>query len=259
MPFTLTNKTALVTGGGSGIGESICRVFARAGARVFVLDLDEAGARRVAGEIQAGGGQAGAVVGDVSRQADMIRICEDIVAKAGRLDILVNNAGIAHVGTLEETSEEDLDRIYSVNIKGVYNGMMAAIPHMKRQQGGVILNMGSIASSLGLPGRFAYSMSKGAVLAMTYTVARDYIGHNIRCNSIAPARVHTPFVDGFLAKNYPGQEEEMFARLSRTQPVGRMGRPEEIAHLALYLCSDEAAFITGANYPIDGGFLTLNT
>jgi len=259
MPFALTNKTALVTGGGSGIGESICRVFARAGARVFVLDINEAGARRVAGEIQTGGGQAGAIVGDVSLQADMARICEGIATAAGRLDILVNNAGIAHVGTLEDTSEEDLDRIYSVNIKGVYNGMMAAIPHMKRQQGGVILNMGSIASSLGLPGRFAYSMSKGAVLAMTYTVARDYIGYNIRCNSIAPARVHTPFVDGFLAKNYPGEEEEMFARLSKTQPIGRMGRPEEVAHLALYLCSDEAAFITGANYPIDGGFLSLNT
>ncbi len=259
MPFTLTNKTALVTGGGSGIGESICRVFAGAGARVFLLDIHEENARRVAAEIQAGGGKAEAVAGDVSRQEEMIRICEDIVAKAGRLDILVNNAGIAHVGTLESTSEEDLDRIYSVNIKGVYNGMRAAIPHMKRQKGGVILNMGSIASSLGLPGRFAYSMSKGAVLAMTYTVARDYIDYHIRCNSIAPARVHTPFVDGFLAKNYPGKEAEMFDNLSKTQPIGRMGKPEEIAHLALYLCSDEASFITGTNYPIDGGFLKLNT
>ncbi|MCO6480809.1 MAG: SDR family oxidoreductase, partial [Phaeodactylibacter sp.] len=255
----LTNKTALVTGGGSGIGESICRVFAGAGARVFLLDINEENARRVAGEIQAGGGKAEAVAGDVSRQEEMIRICEDIVKKAGRLDILVNNAGIAHVGTLESTTEEDLDRIYSVNIKGVYNGMLAAIPHMKRQNGGVILNMGSIASSLGLPGRFAYSMSKGAVLTMTYTVARDYIDYNIRCNSIAPARVHTPFVDGFLAKNYPGKEAEMFENLSKTQPIGRMGKPEEIAHLALYLCSDEASFITGTNYPIDGGFLTLNT
>lgn len=259
MPFILTNKTALVTGGGSGIGESICRVFAGAGARVFLLDINEENARRVAGEIQAGGGKAEAVAGDVSRQEEMIRICEDIVKKAGRLDILVNNAGIAHVGTLESTTEEDLDRIYSVNIKGVYNGMLAAIPHMKRQNGGVILNMGSIASSLGLPGRFAYSMSKGAVLTMTYTVARDYIDYNIRCNSIAPARVHTPFVDGFLAKNYPGKEAEMFENLSKTQPIGRMGKPEEIAHLALYLCSDEASFITGTNYPIDGGFLTLNT
>lgn len=259
MPFTLTNKTALVTGGGSGIGESICRVFAVAGARVFLLDINEDNARRVAGEIQAAGGRAEAVAGDVSKQAEMARICDGIVAAAGRLDILVNNAGIAHIGTLESTAEEDLDRIYSVNIKGVYNGMRAAIPHMKRQQGGVILNMGSIASSIGLPGRFAYSMSKGAVLAMTYTVARDYIDYHIRCNSIAPARVHTPFVDGFLAKNYPGKEAEMFDNLSKTQPIGRMGKPEEIAHLALYLCSDEASFITGTNYPIDGGFLKLNT
>ena len=259
MPFALDGKIALVTGGGSGIGESICRTFASAGAHVFLLDIDEAGARRVAEEIQAGGGQVEVVSGNVSHQSEMIRICKDIVATAGRLDILVNNAGIAHVGRLEDTTEEDLDRIYSVNIKGVYNGMMAALPHMKQQQGGVILNIGSIASSLGLPGRFAYSMSKGAVLAMTYTVARDYIGYNIRCNSIAPARIHTPFVDGFLAKNYPGQEEEMFNNLSQTQPIGRMGRPDEVAHLALYLCSDEAAFITGTNYPIDGGFLTLNT
>ncbi|MCB9286099.1 MAG: SDR family oxidoreductase [Lewinellaceae bacterium] len=259
MPFTLTNKTALVTGGGSGIGESICRAFARAGARVFLLDINKDKARTVVEEINAAGGQAEAVTGDVQKQEEMIRICEEIVAKAGRLDILVNNAGIAHVGNLEGTSEEDLDRIYSVNIKGVYNGMRAAIPHMKRQKGGVILNMGSIASSIGLPDRFAYSMAKGAVEVMTYTVARDYIEYNIRCNSIAPARVHTPFVDGFLAANYPGKEKEMFERLSKTQPIGRMARPEEVAYLAQFLCSDEAAFITGTNYPIDGGFLKLNT
>jgi 2-keto-3-deoxy-L-fuconate dehydrogenase len=170
----------------------------------------------------------------------------------------VNNAGIAHVGKLEGTSEDDLDRIYSVNVKGCYNCMLASVGHMKSSGGGVILNLASIAAWAGLADRFAYSMSKGAVVAMTYSVARDYVAHNIRCNCISPARVHTPFVDGYLRKNYPGREEEMFAQLSRTQPIGRMGEPHEIATLALFLCSDEAAFITGTDYPIDGGFLNLH-
>ena len=171
----------------------------------------------------------------------------------------MNNAGIAHVGNIENTSEEDIDRLYQVNIKGVYNCIFACIPHMKKQGGGVILNMASIASTLGISDRFAYSMSKGAVLTMTYSVAKDYIGDNIRCNCISPARVHTPFVDGFIAKNYPGKEEEMFDKLSKTQPIGRMGTPEEIAALALFLCSDQAGFITGTDYPIDGGFIKLNS
>ncbi|MCL4155981.1 UNVERIFIED_CONTAM: hypothetical protein GTU68_014407, partial [Idotea baltica] len=182
----------------------------------------------------------------------------DAIANSGGIDILVNNAGVAHVGNLEGTSEADLDRIYAVNIKGVYNGMFACIPHMK-DKGGVILNLASVASSVGIADRFAYSMSKGAVLTMTLSVAKDYVSHNIRCNSISPGRVHTPFVDGFIAKNYPGKEEEMFEKLSATQPIGRMGQPQEIADLALFLCSDQAAFITGTDYPIDGGFIKLNT
>jgi len=170
----------------------------------------------------------------------------------------VNSAGIAHVGNLEQTSEQDFDRLYAVNVKGVYNCMQAAVPAMKpRAGGGVILNIASVASSVGIPDRFAYSMTKGAVLTMTYSVARDYVAEKIRCNCIAPGRVHTPFVDGFLAKSYPGREREMFEQLSRTQPIGRMGRPEEIAELALFLCSDAASFITGCNYAIDGGFVTL--
>jgi NAD(P)-dependent dehydrogenase (short-subunit alcohol dehydrogenase family) len=189
----------------------------------------------------------------------MIDLVNRIVEKTGSMDILVNNAGIAHVGTLHATSEADFDRIYAINVKGVYNGMYAVIKHMQAQKSGAILNMASIASMIGLPDRFAYSMSKGAVLTMTYTVARDYLADNIRCNCIAPARIHTPFVDGFLADNYPGKEAEMFDKLSKTQPIGRMGTPEEVAKLALYLCSDAAGFITGTNYPIDGGFVNLNT
>ena len=176
-----------------------------------------------------------------------------------RIDILVNSAGVSHIGTAESTSEADFDRLYNVNVKGVYNCLHAAIPVMKKNKGGVILNMCSIAATVGLSDRFAYSMTKGAVYSMTFSVAKDYIRENIRCNCISPARVHTPFVDGFLKKNYPGKEQEMFEKLSKTQPIGRMARPEEIAGLILYLCSDEASFITGCDYPIDGGFIKLNT
>jgi NAD(P)-dependent dehydrogenase (short-subunit alcohol dehydrogenase family) len=161
------------------------------------------------------------------------------------------------VGNLESTSERDLDRVYRVNIKGVYNCLSATIPSMKARRRGVILNMASIASSAGLPDRFAYSMSKGAVLSMTYSVARDYLANNIRCNCISPARVFTPFVAGFVEQNYPGREKEMMDRLSHSQPIGRMAEPREVASLALYLCSDEAAFITGVDYPIDGGFFNI--
>ena len=174
-----------------------------------------------------------------------------------RIDILVNNAGISHVGTLETTTEQDFERVFQVNVKGFYNCTRAVVGHMKATGGGVILNMASIAGSAGLPDRFAYSVSKGAVIAMTYSVARDYLAHKIRCNCISPARVHTPFVDGYLQKNYSGREAEMYARLAASQPIGRMAQPEEVAGLALFLCSDEASFITGVDYPIDGGFFNL--
>ena len=170
----------------------------------------------------------------------------------------MNNAGIAHVGNIEACEEADLDRLSNVNIKGVYNCIKACIAPFKSNGGGVILNLASIASSVGIDDRFAYSMTKGAVLTMTYSMAKDYVSDNIRCNCMSPGRVHTPFVDGFIKKNYPGQEEEMFAKLSKTQPIGRMGQPQEIADLALFLCSDEAGFITGTDYPIDGGFIKLN-
>ena len=179
------------------------------------------------------------------------------ISRRQRIHILVNNAGISHIGTVESTTPEDFDRVLAINVKGYYNCMHATVGHMKDSGGGVILNMASIAGSAGLPDRFAYSMSKGAVIAMTYSVARDYLAHNIRCNCISPARVHTPFVDDYLQKNYPGREKEMFDKLSKAQPIGRMGIPEEVASLALFLCSDEAAFITGVDYPLDGGFINL--
>jgi NAD(P)-dependent dehydrogenase (short-subunit alcohol dehydrogenase family) len=253
--FSLENKTAVVTGGGSGIGKAIAIGFANAGAIVHIVELNKETAAEVVQEIGQTGRQAVAHGCDVAEQADVKKLLETI----GEVDILVNNAGIAHIGTAESTAEEDFERIFRVNVKGVYNCLHAVLPRMKARNRGVILNMASIAATLGLTDRFAYSMSKGAVLSMTLSVARDYLHHGIRCNSISPARVHTPFVDGFLQKNYPGKEAEMFEKLSRSQPIGRMGKPEEIAALALYLCSDEAGFITGCDYPIDGGFLKLNT
>ncbi len=255
--FSLHGKSAIITGAGSGIGRAIALVFAEAKANVQVLDLNIEAANLVVKEIEAAGGTAQSHACDVSNQTEVKKVI-DAIAENQAIDILINNAGIAHVGNLENTSEEDLDRIYSVNVKGVYNGMFASIPHMKKS-GGVILNMASVASSVGIADRFAYSMSKGAVLTMTLSVAKDYVKEGIRCNCISPGRVHTPFVDGFIAKNYPGEEKEMFEKLSATQPIGRMGQPEEIANLTLFLCSDEASFITGTDYPIDGGFIKLNT
>jgi NAD(P)-dependent dehydrogenase (short-subunit alcohol dehydrogenase family) len=253
--FDLSGKTAVVTGSGSGIGEAIARLFARQGARVAVLDVDERGAASVAESIRASGDVAEPWPCDVSSARQVQVTFADVVSRFGRLDILVNNAGIAQVGDLLATGEEDLDRVYRVNVKGVYLCSRAALPAMLAQGGGVILNMASIASVIGVPERFAYSISKGAVLTMTLSTAVDYVKRNIRCNCICPARVHTPFVDGYVAAHYPGQEAETLAKLAAYQPVGRMGRPDEVAALALYLCSDEAAFVTGAAYPIDGGVL----
>lgn len=245
----LQNKTAIVTGGASGIGLAITQLFAANGATVHVLELDGSVKIESKGNVTvhqcnvADSGQVGEVIENITSDNEV--------------DILVNNAGIAHVGNIENTEEEDMDRLYNVNIKGVYNCIRASIGSLKKTKG-AILNMASIASSVGIPDRFAYSMTKGAVLTMTYSVAKDYLEAGVRCNCISPARVHTPFVDGFIAKNYPGKEAEMFDKLSKSQPIGRMGKPAEIAELAMFLCSDKAGFITGTDYPIDGGFIKLN-
>jgi 2-keto-3-deoxy-L-fuconate dehydrogenase len=253
--FRLDGKVAAITGAGSGIGRAIAKRFAQEGAAVRIVDLNEKSGAAAAEEIVKSGGDAKAYTCDVSDQA-AAKVVFDKIASESRLDIVVNNAGVSHIGTVETTTEADFDRIFLVNVKGVYNCLQAAIGHMKAR-GGVILNMASIAGTAALADRFAYSMSKGAVVAMTYSVAKDYLAHKIRCNCISPARVHTPFVDGYLKKNYPGREKEMFRALSASQPIGRMGEPQEVAALALFLCSDEAAFITGTDYPIDGGFFNL--
>lgn len=252
--FSLKGKSAIVTGGGSGIGKAVSLLFAEQGATVHVVDLNEEGAQATVSEIVSRGGDATLQICNVALQQTV----KDTFASIGKIDILVNSAGISHIGNVENTSDADMDRLLGVNVKGVYNCLHAAVPLMKAKGSGVILNLASISNHVGLTDRFAYSMTKGAVYAMTLSVARDYIANGIRCNSISPARVHTPFVDGFLKKNYPGKEEEMFDKLSKAQPIGRMAKPIEIAHLVLYLCSDEASFITGSDYPIDGGSINLN-
>jgi len=254
--FELNGKVAVVTGAGSGIGEAIATLFGKQGAHVAVLDLDDNAAARVVDKIRSAGGEADAWSCDVSNGNSVRTVFGEVLGKLKRIDILVNNAGIPGVGDILKTTEDDFDRVYRVNVKGVYLCAQAAVDQMLKQGGGVILNMASIASHVGLPDRFTYSMSKGAVLTMTLSIATDYVKRGIRCNCLAPARIHTPFVDGYLAKNYPGREKEMFEKLSQTQPIGRMGKPEEVAYLALYLCSDEASFVTGQSYPIDGGFLS---
>ncbi len=252
--FKLDGKIAAVTGGGSGIGRAVAKVLSKQGATAHIIDISEENAQQVLAEIESGGGKAFAYACDVSNQQQV----NEVFGKITGINILVNNAGIAHIGNAENTTEEDFERIFRVNVKGIYNCLHAAVPMMKANGGGAIVNLSSIAALIGLNDRFAYSMSKGAVHAMSLSVAKDYLHANIRSNTVSPARVHTPFVDGFIAKNYAGKEQEMFEKLSKSQPIGRMGTVEEIANLILYLSSDEASFITGNDYAIDGGSVKLN-
>ncbi len=255
MMFTLEGKTAIVTGAGSGIGQAIALLFARQGARVLLFDISESAAATVALQIRELGAKERVVICDVG-DARLVRTAfESIDAAGDTLDILVNNAGIAHVGNLQGTDEQAFERLYRVNVKGVYLCAQAALERMLKKGGGVIVNMCSIAALMGLEDRFAYSMSKGAVLSMTRSIAVDYMRANIRCNCVCPARIHTSFVDQMLKEYYPGREAAMFEQLAKSQPLGRMGTPEEVAALTLYLCSNESAFITGQAFPIDGGIL----
>ena len=255
--FYLDNKVALVTGGASGIGQAIAVCFAEHRATIRIVDLNETAGRETAERITQFGGNATAHLCDVVDAAQTNAVFKEILGLS-RVDILINSAGISHVGRLENTADEDFERVFRVNVQGTHHAMQQTIEAMVAQGGGVILNLASIAANAGLEDRYAYSMSKGAVRSMTYSVARDYLRHNVRCNAISPARVHTPFVDGFIKKNFPGKEAEAFAKLSASQPIGRMAQPCEVAMLALYLCSDEASFITGADYPLDGGFFNLH-
>jgi len=253
--FKLANKNIVVTGAGSGIGKSVAIILAKQGASIVVADLDAQNAAKTVQEITENGGIASALILNVAHQQEVIDCFGQIMV----IDALITCAGISNIGNAENTLEADFERVFNVNVKGTYNCIHAAIPIMKSNGGGSIITISSVAAKVGLQDRFAYSMSKGAVYSMTLSVAKDYLKDNIRCNSVSPARIHTPFVDGFLAKNYAGNEEEMFEKLSKTQPIGRMGQPDEVAGLIAYLCSDEASFLTGSDYAVDGGFITLNT
>ena len=255
--FNLTSKVAIITGGASGIGLAIAKRFAAHGAAIEILDLQQAALDAAVNELRDARHSAHGESCDVSDPASVNAAFERILTRHERLHILVNNAGIAHVGNALNTTPEDFARVQRVNVNGVAHCTQAALRHMTTKGGGVILNLASTVAQMAIWDRFAYATSKGAVLAMTYSIAKDFLDKGIRCNAIMPGRIHTPFVDGFIAKNYPGREGEMFEKLSKTQPIGRMGEPDEVATAALFLCSDEASFITGSAYPVDGGTLTL--
>lgn len=247
-------KKTVITGGASGIGLAITEKFALEGHEVYFLDYNKENGEKTAKALESQNLKVSFIHVDIS---NFEQVKKTFATLPDTIDILINNAGISHIGNLESTQEADFDAVYQVNVKGVFSCSQAAIPKLKANGGGCILNMCSVAATMGLADRFAYSMTKGAVLSITLSIAKDYVHENIRCNCISPGRVHTPFVDGFLAKNYPGQEKEMFDKLAATQPIGRMGKPEEIAALVYYLASDDASFITGSNFPIDGGFQGL--
>ena len=239
-PFRLDGKLAAVTGGASGIGASIVSLLRQQGAQVVVLDLNVEGASE-------------GIACDVSSETSVQEAFEKLDATRP-IDILVCCAGVGGVANILETTAEQFERFHAVNVRGVFLPCREAVKRMKESgKGGSIVNIASLVSKLSLERRFGYGVSKTAVLGITRSIAQDFVKDKIRCNAICPARVHTPLVDTYLKNSFPGTEAEEFAKLEAAQPIGRMGKTDEIAHLALYLCSDEAAFVTGAAYDIDGG------
>ena len=251
--FSLAGKTALVTGAGSGIGAAIAELMAAAGARVFATDRDGETAQATTKRIVAAGNLADVLVLDVADESACARAVEAVKDSAGALDILVNNAGIGHVGTMMTTSGDDLDRLYKVNVRGMFNVSKAFLGGMIERRRGSIVNMASAAGVVGIKDRLAYATTKFAVVGLTKCMALDHATDGVRVNCICPGRVKTPFVAARL-KEYP-DPERAYREMSATQAMGRMGTPEEIAAAALFLASDEASFVTGSALMIDGGWL----
>ncbi|MBV8715481.1 MAG: glucose 1-dehydrogenase [Chloroflexi bacterium] len=251
--FQLNEKIVLVTGGGSGIGAAICRATAEQGARVVVAELDANRGRQVVADL---GDTAMFQQTDVTDLASVQNAVAIAAQRFGRLDVLVNCAGIGHVGSVQETEPADFDRLMAVNVRGVYHGSRAAVDQMLAQdpKGGVIINIASVAGQIGVPRRFAYCATKGAVIAMTRQLAVDYVKEGIRCNAICPGTVYSPFVEGYVERFHHDTREQTIAELHARQPIGRMGRPDEIADLTVYLASDEAGFMTGSAVVIDGAW-----
>ncbi len=253
--FRLDNKVALITGSGSGIGREIALLYGKQGARVVVADIRLEAAQAVVTEIESAGGVARPLQLDVSNEEQVRTTFAATVQEHGRLDILVNNAGISHVGNILETSSEDWERVMNVNARGVFLCSKYAVEQMLAQhpQGGVLVNIASVAGMVAIDRRLPYSASKGAVISITRSVAMDFVGQGIRANAICPGTIHTPFVEGYLERSFAATKDEERQKLHARQPIGRMGRPDEIASAALYLASDEAAFVTGSTLVIDGG------
>jgi NAD(P)-dependent dehydrogenase (short-subunit alcohol dehydrogenase family) len=250
--FDLSSKTALVTGAGSGIGAAVARRLAVAGARVFATDVNAETAAATASEIQRDGHSATAIQLDVTDEAMCAAVARTVLDTASRLDILVNNAGIGHVGTMETTRGVDLDALYAVNVRGVFNVTKVFLPGMLTRRSGAIVNMASVGGVVGIQERLAYCTTKFAVVGLTKSMALDHAASGVRVNCICPGRVETPFVAARL-REY-ADPDQAYRQMSATQAVGRMGRPEEIAAAVLYLASDEAAFVTGSALMIDGGW-----
>jgi 2-keto-3-deoxy-L-fuconate dehydrogenase len=242
-PFRLDGRTALVTGGASGIGEATCRALTAAGATVAIADIDRPRAEALSQELPG----SSVVVMDIADEQAVNSVCAGI----GQLDILVNNAGIGLVGGIEETAAADFRRLYQVNVEGTYLVTKALLPRILESSGSIV-NVASVAGQVGIKRRFAYCTTKGAVIAMTRQLAVDYAGR-IRINCVCPGTVGTPFVEAYLEKFHKHEKDKIRGELAARQPIGRIGRPDEIAHLILYVCSSEAAFVTGSALTIDGG------